>query len=148
MTDVALAVLLIQSYINKHQGTTDRMAMAQLDAKIREDRNNASPTALALGSMVLLMFGTIDKANDFSERAYKSDPFHIEVLLARGWCVLASREISQNPGKSIIIILKKFKINIFKYNIMGIQYAIAGHLMYSNGLFYIKNILAQLFPCQ
>ncbi|XP_014235070.1 tetratricopeptide repeat protein 21B-like [Trichogramma pretiosum] len=106
-TDVALAVLLIQSYVYKYQGTTDRMAMAQLDAKIREDRNKSTALALSIAAMVALLFENYDRANDFSERSYNLDPDDENVLLARGWCLLASKDPSQKPGNFFEVVLKE-----------------------------------------
>ena len=98
------------------------MATAQVDAKIREDRRKAAPSSLALAAMVLLLLDKLDKAKEYSDRAYKLNPTDIFVILTKGWCSLTPDDLSQNPGNTNLYIYikkkkkKKKKKNVYKIN--------------------------------
>jgi hypothetical protein len=97
-TITSLSALLIKSYIAKNQETTDRMAVAQVDAKIREEVKKASPSALCLAAMILYLFEKFDTAKEYSERAYTLNPSDSFVLLAKGWCSMIFNDLTQNSG--------------------------------------------------
>ncbi|KAJ8668598.1 hypothetical protein QAD02_010261 [Eretmocerus hayati] len=105
--DAALAALLIRSYVLKNQGTADRMLVADIDAKIREDRKKASPLALSLAAMVLLLLKKVDKAKEYADRAYKLDPSDSFVVLAQGWCSLDAGDSTKDPGTFFEAVLKE-----------------------------------------
>lgn len=83
--DLSLPALLVQSLIHKSIGTVDRTAIAQIDAKIREDRRKASPSALSLAAMILLLIRKPEKAKEYADRAFKQDSSDSNVLISKGW---------------------------------------------------------------
>ena len=83
--DLGLAALLVQSLIHKSIGTADRTTAAQIDAKIREDRRKASPAALSLSTIILLLVRKPEKAKEYADRAFKIDSSDINVLISKGW---------------------------------------------------------------
>lgn len=105
-TDAGLSALLIQSYIHKKQGNADRAVIAQVDSKIREDCKKSTPFALCLAAMVLLLLGKLDKAKEYSDRAYKLNPVDTFVLLAKGWCSLTPDDLTKNPGWKYIFFIR------------------------------------------
>ncbi|XP_011499616.1 PREDICTED: tetratricopeptide repeat protein 21B-like [Ceratosolen solmsi marchali] len=102
-----LSALHIQSHIYKNQETTDRLAIAQIDTKIKENRKKASAEALSLAAMILLLFKKFDSAKEYSDRAYILSPLDIFVLLSKGWCSMTSDDLTQNPGNYFEMILKE-----------------------------------------
>lgn len=97
--------MIIQSYVHKNQGTTERLTISQIDAKIREDRRKASFSALALAGTVLNLLGKPDKAREYCDRACKLNPNDTYVLLAKGWNLLSlGPAADENPGTQFITI--------------------------------------------
>lgn len=83
--EFSLPTLLVQSLIHKSSGNVDRTAVAQIDAKIREDRRKASPSALSLAAMILLLIRRPEKAKEYADRAFKQDSSDSNVLISKGW---------------------------------------------------------------
>ncbi|XP_020711621.2 tetratricopeptide repeat protein 21B-like [Athalia rosae] len=88
--DTTLAALITQSYAHRLNNNADRGSLTQIETRIREDRRKATPQALTLAAMVLFLLGKADKAKEYADRAYKTTPTNIDVLLIKGWIHLNS----------------------------------------------------------
>ena len=97
--DLSLPALLVQNLIHKSTGSVDRTTVAQIDAKIREDRRKASPAALSLSAMILILIRKPEKAKEYADRAFKIDSSDSNVLISKGWTELFLNSRS-NFGRS------------------------------------------------
>ena len=108
--DSTLAALFIQSIASRMNDTRDRMNLAQIDSRIREERRKASALALARAASVLFLFKKLDKAKEYAERAYKINSSDREVLLTSAWvslCTLKQQEKSLQNSRELFALCSK-----------------------------------------
>lgn len=111
--DTTLAALLTQSYAQRLNNNADRVTLAQLDTRIREDRRKATPQALTLASTVLFMLGKVEKAKEYADRAYKLSPSNVDVLLIKGWINLyLPKEIGVKSTDYFDLAIKQERKNL------------------------------------
>lgn len=86
--ETALAALLIQSFVQNTLGNSDPKMLAQSEMRIREESKKASPYALAVAAMVMVLLHKFDMSKEYANRAAKLKPGDQFVLLSRGWSYL------------------------------------------------------------
>ncbi|XP_068223465.1 tetratricopeptide repeat protein 21B-like [Palaemon carinicauda] len=96
--DVMLGALLALIYAHRRCQVVDKEAVAQLDAKLKEERKRASEIPLYYASMFLLLSSRIDKAREYVDRLLKLDPEHQDGLVLKGWVELMAGKDSKNKN--------------------------------------------------
>ncbi|XP_054015603.1 tetratricopeptide repeat protein 21B-like [Hylaeus anthracinus] len=112
-TDATLAALLVQNVAYTIGENVERTTMMQIDTRIRDERRKSSPNALSLAALVLLLSQKVDKAKDYTERAYKLNPSNVNVLLAKGWVDLfATNENGLDKPNLFEVVLEQDPKNV------------------------------------
>lgn len=91
--DVNLCTTLALLHAHRMGKATDKEAINELDAKLKEERKQAGDKALYFAGIFLMMIDRPDKAKDYIDRVLKVNERSKEGLVAKGWLeMMADKE--------------------------------------------------------
>nr|XP_057937823.1 tetratricopeptide repeat protein 21B-like isoform X2 [Doryrhamphus excisus] len=83
--EVSLCTMMALIYAEKRKIQPDKEIIREYEAKIREDRNTASPQSLYHAGMFLWTIGRHDKAREYTERMIKLSNGSREGMVLKAW---------------------------------------------------------------
>ncbi|CAG0921103.1 unnamed protein product [Notodromas monacha] len=86
--EIGIGTILALIHAHKKCLTVDREAVAQLEAKLKDDRRKASDKALYFAGVFLTHAGRHDKAREYIDRMLKLNPSSRDGLILKGWIEL------------------------------------------------------------
>ncbi|KAL4636202.1 tetratricopeptide repeat protein 21B [Arapaima gigas] len=143
--DVSLCTMMALVYAHKKCQNPDREAIQELDAKVKEDRKNASPKGLYYAGLLLWHLGRNDKAREYVDRMIKISSSTKEGIILKGWIDLTCNKdvYTKKAGKYFDEALKE-KADVFA--LMGKAHYYEIRQNYSGALETINQAIVT-FPC-
>lgn len=110
--DLTLAAILALMYGHKRCNIIDKEALIALDAKLKQERKNLSPTSSYYAAVFLFLSGRIDKAKEYTDKVLKVYTDHPEALTLKGWCELRLKTSAQRNTLELFTRALKIKKSI------------------------------------
>ncbi|CAL4164059.1 unnamed protein product, partial [Meganyctiphanes norvegica] len=96
--DVMLGTILALIYGHRHCQVVDKEAVAQLDARLKEERKKASQSTLYYAGVFLFLSSRYDKAREYVDRMLKMNPESLDGRALKGWIELQAGRDSKNKN--------------------------------------------------
>ncbi|CAG2113462.1 unnamed protein product, partial [Medioppia subpectinata] len=88
--ELLIASLLALIFSHRKCQVIDKETVAQLEAKLRENRKQANEMGLYYAGLFLLLSGRLEKAKEYIDRMIKMSPNFKEGLILKGWLEVQS----------------------------------------------------------
>ncbi|XP_055902735.1 tetratricopeptide repeat protein 21B-like [Eupeodes corollae] len=108
--DLGLAATLGLIYAHKRCNLVDNDAVANLEAKLKEERKNLTANSAYYAAVFLFLNGKVEKAREYAEKALKINPELLNAHVLKAWTELSTDErLSKNILQSLDKVLQKGK---------------------------------------